>query len=58
MHSSCMALSWEMKVFPFSCFLDGNVSPTLLLSEGLAFKNNHSYYYSTIQSGNSKIHTE
>lgn len=40
----------------FSCFLDGNISPTLPLSEGLAFKNNHFYYYSTSQSGNSKKH--
>lgn len=41
----------------FSCFLDGNISPTLLLSEGLAFKNNNFYYYSTAKVEIAK-HTE
>lgn len=33
-------------------------SITLPLFKGLAFKNNHSYYYTTSQSGNSKTHRE
>lgn len=41
----------------FSCFLDGNISPNLLLSEGLAFKNNNFYYYSTAKVEIAK-HTE